>query len=297
MEFFTANIRNPNTREAYYRAVCGFASWCDEYGVELERVEPSIVAAYIEQLMRQVNSRTGRPMADATVKQHLAGIRMLFDYLTTGGVVGYNPAAAVRGPKIVVEKGKTPVLSADDARLLLDSIDCTRISGLRDRALIGVMVFAFARVGATLKMNVGDLYENGRTLWLRLHEKGGRYHEMPCHHKLAQYLDEYVEAAGIRERRSSPLFCTLGRTRTLTEFRLTRQDAWAMVKRRARAAGVSTEICCHSFRATGITTFVKNGGTPENARKLAAHRDQKTTNMYIRVDDELSQEEVERVRI
>jgi len=173
----------------------------------------------------------------------------------------------------------------------------TTIGGLRDRALIAVMVYGFARIGATLKMNVGDLYENGRTLWLRLHEKGGKYHEMPAHHQLAEYLDEYLVAAGILGQRGSPLFRTLDRKRNLTENRMLRQDAWAMIKRRARDAGVTVAACCHTFRATAITEYIRNGGTVENARKMAAHASSRTTNMYIRVDEEMKLEEVERVRI
>jgi len=173
VEYFTARIRNRNTREAYYRAVRYFCDWCAHCQIELDKIEPTLVAAYIEQLMRKRNARTGLPCAPASVKQHLAAIRMLFDYLVTGGVVPFNPASSVRGPKIVVEKGKTPVLSAVDTRRLFRSIDVSTIAGLRDRALIAIMVYAFARIGAVLKMNVGDLYENGRTLWLRLHEKRG----------------------------------------------------------------------------------------------------------------------------
>lgn len=297
VEFFAANIRNDNTRQAYLRAVDYFCAWCQRHRIPLERVEPTIVAMYVEELIRLRNERTGKPYADASVKQHLAAIRMLFDYLTTGGVVPFNPASSVRGPKLVVDKGKTPVLSAADARRLFNAIDVTTIGGLRDRALIAVMVYGFARIGATLKMNVGDLYENGRTLWLRLHEKGGKYHEMPAHHKLAEYLDEYLVAAGILGQRGSPLFRTLDRKRNLTENRMLRQDAWAMIKRRARDAGVSVASSCHTFRATAITEYVRNGGSVENARKMACHASTRTTNMYVRIDEEMKLEEVERVRI
>src|SRR5260370_39101940 len=95
-----------------------------------------------------------------TVKQHLAAIRQLFDYLTTGGILEVNPAASVRGPKYVVKRGKTPVLAAEEARKLLDSIESNTLIGLRDRALIGAMVYSFARVGATVTMRVGDYFQH-----------------------------------------------------------------------------------------------------------------------------------------
>ena len=131
------------------------------------------------------------------MKQHLAAIRMLFDWLVTGQVIDTNAAHAVRGPKYVVKKGKTPVLDASEARALLDAIPDDTLVGLRDRALIGVMVYTFARINAVLEMKVKDYFIQGRRGWVRLHEKGGKEHEVPCHHTLERFLDAYIEAAGI----------------------------------------------------------------------------------------------------
>jgi integrase/recombinase XerD len=289
VEFFTANIRNRNTRESYLRAVRFFCEWCDERNVPLLAVEPTIVAAYSEELQERY--------ADGSVKVHLAAVRMLFDYFTTGGILPFNPAQAVKGPKLVVVKGKTPVLSAADARTLLDSIDITKVAGLRDRALIGTMVYSFARIGATLKMNVEDLWLNDRRYWIRLHEKGGRYHEMPLQHNADQYIQEYMDAANLHGLKGIPLFCTIGRRRELTETRMDRNDALRMIKRRARNAGVSHLIGCHTFRATGITEYMRNGGTLEKAQQMAAHASSKTTNMYNRVHDNVTLDEVERIMI
>ena len=169
IEFFTAEIRNPNTREAYARAVGRFLGWAEDAGFSLLDLEPVVVATYVELLQRTYSA--------PTVKQHLAAIRMMFDYLVTGGVMRMNPAAAVRGPKHVVKVGKTPVLDADQARLLLDSIDTRSVLGLRDRALIGVMVYSFARVGAVVAMAVEDYFQSGKRWSFRLHEKGGKLHQ------------------------------------------------------------------------------------------------------------------------
>lgn len=166
IEFFTANIRNHNTRAAYARAAIRFAHWCDQGNIQLEQLTPFIIAAYIEEL--------GQQLSKPAVKQHLAAIRMLFDYLVTGQVLPMNPAYAVRGPKYDTKKGKTPVLTAEETRLLLDAIDINKIAGLRDRAIIGVMVYRFARVGAVVGMNVEDYYQQGKRWWFRLHEKGVR---------------------------------------------------------------------------------------------------------------------------
>ncbi len=155
IEYFTAHIRNPNTRRAYLRAVREFATWCDRQRIHnLMDIEPVHVAAYIEQL--------GLRLAKPSVKQNLAALRMLFDWLVVGQVVATNPAAPVRGPKYTVKKGKTAVLAAEEARTLIDSIPTDTLVGLRDRALIATMVYTFARVGAVLQMRVEDVYIQGR---------------------------------------------------------------------------------------------------------------------------------------
>jgi site-specific recombinase XerD len=165
LEFFTAQVNNDHTRKAYLNATRRFATWCDHGLHELAAVQPFHVAAFIKELQGEFS----RP----TVKQHLAALRMLFDWLVTGHVMETNPAHAVRGPKYVVKKGKTPVLTAEEARALLDAIPTDNLTGLRDRALIGVMVYTFARVNAVISMRVKDYFTQGRRGWVRLHEKGG----------------------------------------------------------------------------------------------------------------------------
>ena len=188
LDFFTANIRNPNTRAAYAVAVRAFFSWLDaKHVAPLAAVRTHHVSAYVEFLSRRYRA--------PTVKQHLAAIRMLFDWLIVGQIfAGPNPAAAVRGPKHVVKKGKTSVLDGDEAKKLLDSIDVSTVVGLRDRALIALLVYTFARVSAALHMNVKDYYPQGKRWWVRLHEKGGKPHEMPAHHPLEHFLDAYLSA-------------------------------------------------------------------------------------------------------
>jgi site-specific recombinase XerC len=223
---------------------------------------------------------------------------MLFDWLVTGQVVATNPAHAVRGPKHVVKTGKTTVLTGEQAREVLDSIDTSTLVGLRDRALISVMTFAFARIGAVVAMRVEDYYPKGKRWWVRLHEKGGKRHEMPAHHTLEAYLDSYIEAAGIRDAGKAPLFrSAAGRTGTLTAKAMNRVDAWRMIQRRAAELGTRARIGCHTFRATGITAYLEAGGTLENAQAMAAHESPRTTKLYDRTGDEITLDEVERITI
>ena len=147
-----------------------------------------------------------------------------------------NPAAPVRGPKYVVKHGKTPVLSPGEARTLLDSIDLAKPSGLRDRALLATMVYSFARVGAMVGMNVEDYYRQGKRWWLRLHEKGGKFHQVPTHHNAEEYLDAYLEAAGIGNEKGTPLWRSMTKGGAVTPNRMSRVDVFRMVKRRVRRA-------------------------------------------------------------
>ena len=288
IEFFTASIRNRNTRTSYARAVKQFFDWCDARHLDLDDIEPIAISAYIELL--------GTEMAKPSVKQHLAAIRQLFDYLVTGGILPSNPAGSVRGPKYVTTRGKTPVLSGDEMRQLLESIDTSDLIGLRDRALIGVMGYTFARVSAVGTLRVEDCFQQGRRSWLRLHEKGGKRHEVPCHHSLEDYLHDWIAAAGIGEDKKGPLFRSFKKGDKLTENAVTRSDVLYMIKRRAKAAGLPYSTCCHTFRATGITAYMLNGGTLEHAQQIAAHQSPRTTKLYDRTKDEISLDEVERIK-
>lgn len=287
IEFFTANIRNPNTRASYMRALAPFLTWCAGRGQSLGSINPVAVAAYIEQL--QITH------SKPTVKQHLAAIRMLFDWMVTGGVLPFNPASSVRGPKYVIKKGKTPVLSPDEARLLLDSIALDQPGGFRDRAMIGVMIYSFARVSAVVGMNVDDYYQQGKRWWLRLHEKGGKHHEVPAHHNAETYLDAYIDAGGLTK--GTPLWRSLTKERGYGPNRMSRTDVFRMIKRRCHDAGLGEAANCHTFRATGITAYLLNGGTIENAQAIAAHESPRTTKLYDRTVDEITLDEVERILI
>jgi len=192
----------------------------------------------------------------------------------------------------------------------MDAIDTSHIVGLRDRALIAVMTATFGQVEATLKMNVTDYFDDGKNWSIRLHEKNGKTVEMPVQHRLEEYLDAYIDAAGGadafpfelsekgRRTKRQPLFLsTRGRSRKLTDNRMSRQDAWRMIKRRAKQAGISGRIGNHSFRGTGITNYLENGGSLAEAQRMAGHSDPRTTRLYDRRDQKITRGEVERITI
>ena len=288
VEFFTAQIRNPHTRAAYAVAVTRFFTWCDARGLALAQISPITVATYIDEMH-------GRYRAP-TIKQHLAAIRRLFDWLVTGQVMPTNPATSVRGPTHVVRTGKTPVLQPAEARLLLDTIDTSTLRGLRDRALLAVMVYSFARVSAVVGMRVEDYYQQGKRWWLRLQEKGGKHHAVPVHHKAEAALDAYLAAAGIAAEKDAPLWRSMPRAGGMGARRLSRVDVFRMIKRRVTAVGLG-EANCHTFRATGITAYLLNGGTLERAQRIAAHESPRTTKLYDRTADEVTVEDIEKIGI
>jgi integrase/recombinase XerD len=291
LEFFTVNIRNKNTRAAYGQAAGAFLRWCEGRGISrIDDVQPVHVAGYIEQLQATRKA--------PTVKQHLACIRMLFDWLVTGQVVPTNPAHAVRGPRHSVRKGSTTVMSSEDTSAFLKSIDTSHVVGLRDRAFIAVMVYSFARVSAVVGLKVEDYFPLKKRWWLRLREKGGKVNEMGCHHKLEEYLDAYIAAAGVEGDNKGPLFrSAIGRTGKLSDRPMSRVDAWYMVRRRAADAGVDAPISNHSFRAIGLTDYMENGGDITIAQRMAGHANIKTTQVYDRREDDVSFSEIERVGI
>ena len=288
LEYFAARIRNRNTREAYARAVWQFARWCDRKELTLHRIPSIAIAQYVEEL--------GDRLAKPSVKQHLAAIRMLFDFLVVRHVLDVNPAAPVRGPKHIVKRGRTPVLAGHEARQLLDSIDRTTLIGKRDHAIIAVMIYSFARVGALAAMKVEDYRCQGQRAWFRLKEKGGKHYDIPAHTEARASVQAYLLASMPHEGTRTPLFRTI-RGGRFTENRMDRREVLAMIKRRALAAGLSPATCCHSFRATGITQYLLAGGTLEKAQQIAGHESPKTTKLYDRTNDDIEAEEIERITL
>jgi site-specific recombinase XerD len=272
-EFFTAHISNSNTRQAYARAVRSFLAWCEQHGIsEITAIQPLHVAGY-----REVLRQDGYSVP--TVKQHLAAIRELFDWLVTGHILPVNPASSVRGPRYSVSRGATPVLSADQASELLQSIDTADLIGLRDRALLALMTYTFARVGAAVQMRVAGYFSHKGLYWVRLHEKNGKITEVPCHHNLKAYLDQYIRGAGLMKDKSGLLFrSAAGRTRCLSSHAMNRFDVYQMIRRRAKAAGIDGSIGCHTFSCDRHYSLphqwrkAGNRPAPSRARQRKNHR-------------------------
>jgi site-specific recombinase XerD len=300
LEFFAATIRNKNTRMAYMHAIAQFCRWCEQHGLSLAGIRPLHMSAYIE----------GLGLSAPSVKQHLAGLRGLFNWLVVKQVVPENPALFVKGPRFSRQTGVTPILEAEQMRALLDSIPITRevkipkkhggglkivvdTKGLRDRAVIAIMAYTFARVSAVAGLELGDYRLEGKRARLRMVEKGGKEKLVWLHHEAEQFLDAYLAAVAL-DGNGAALFQTLDKTHRMTGDPLTRRDMLRVVKERCRAAGLSETFCNHTFRGTGITVFLQNGGSLEAAQDMANHSDPRTTKLYDRRKDLATLSEIER---
>jgi integrase/recombinase XerD len=288
LEILGARMRNPNTRSAYRVAWKSFLAFCSKRKLELEGVKAYHVGAWLDQ----------HPGSKSTQRQHLAAVRLLFDHLMMRGAVEYNPAARARPPRLVRESSHTPVFEEAEIATFLDSINLNSLKGIRDRAIFCVLLYSWCRVSALINLTVADYYERAGQRWLRFQEKRGREHEVPAHSKAREAIDLWLEASGLASNPAAPLFPAYGKDRETIELKhLDRRSILKLVEKRASASGIVKRVCCHSFRATGITEYMNSGGTIEIAQQIAGHKSSSTTRIYDRSQDLLTIEEIERVKI
>jgi site-specific recombinase XerD len=290
---------NAHTQRAYARAISEFVRWCSARAVTLAEVEPFHVARYMRELGEPpAGSARKTGLAPLSRKQHRAALSMWLNYLVINHVVATNPVSPVKGPRHSQTTGSTPVLDVEQVRRLFDAIDGDTLADVRDRALIAIMLFAWARVGAVTRMRVRNFRGAGtHSAMFELHEKGGKYHVVPAHHVAAAHVEAYLNVGGLRNQPDAPLWQNIvGRSKKLSGKAITQRGVLSIVKRRCVLAGLPSDICNHSFRATAITLHQLNGGDLESARQLANHSSIKTTQLYNRAGDKKKRAEVERVQ-
>ena len=286
-EFIYGKIRNASTRKNYSHAIRKFLSFSGQRGRKLSGIMPRDVGEFIDSM----------PHSDATKKLYLSALRHFFDVLVQRHVTLLNPAASVRGPRLKVVEGKTPEIGIENARKLLDSLDIGTLVGLRDRAIIAVMIYTAARVSAVSKMNVRDFYDVGNQYCLRLGEKGGKSREIPCRHDLQLFIEQYLSRIESHSK-CSPLFLTaIGKTDRLSDRRMSSGDISRMVKRKCRQAHMPPAFSPHSFRVTTITDLLNQGVPLEDVQHLAGHADPRTTRLYDRRSRQVTRNIVERITV
>ena len=269
-EFFQAEIANAHTRKNYMHAVKQFLAWVDDRNLELPRVTPGDVGEYLQ----------GLELATPTKKLHLAALRRFFDRLVNRHVCVINPAATVKAERSLRRRRQDTGDQPRAGPALLKSIDVSDPVGLRDRAILAVLVYTAARVGAVAKLTVKNLVHDGSQYSLRFSEKGGKSREIPVRHDLEQFLFGYIQTSGIHE---GPLFRTANRkTKTLTKNEMTGIDVCRMMKRRLKAVGLPGHFSPHSFRVATVTDLLEQNVPLEDVQYLAGHADPRTTRIYDR---------------
>jgi integrase/recombinase XerD len=254
--------------------------------LELHRVKPYHFGMWLKRHTGSV----------ATQRQHLAAVRLLFDHLLEKGVVDINPAARAKAPRLERESAHTPVFEQNEIKIFLEAIKPDSLLDKRDKALFSTLVYSWARVSAVVGLNVEDYFERKGERWLRLHEKRGKIHEVPVHSKARQAIDQWLLASNFGSNPSAPLFPAFGKNKKIPELRhMDRTSVWKLVQTRARSSGLEKRVCCHSFRATGITEYMNAGGSLDIAQRMAGHSQLSTTKIYDRSRDRLTMAEVEKV--
>ncbi len=286
-EFVYGKLRNPSTRKNYLHAVKRFMIFCEQRQRTLTSIMPRDVGEYLDAM----------PHSAATKKLHLAALRHFFDVMVSRHAIMLNPAASVRGPRLQVIEGKTPEIGIKQARRLLKSIDTSSVVGLRDRAILGTLIYSAVRVGAVAALKRSDFYDLGSQHCLRFHEKGGKSREIPCRHDLQQFLLQYLDAASIDEQKSVLFLTAFGRTKTLTKRGMTSGDIARMMKRRCRQIHLPPRFSPHSFRVTTITDLLTQGVPLEDVQQLAGHADPRTTRLYDRRQRKVTRNIVERISV
>lgn len=287
-EFFKATINNPHTRRAYGRIVNRFLNWCEAQGHALHNVTPGIAGEYMQTLEGSA----------PTKNQALAALRHFFDALVTRHAVPLNSFASVRGVKHSVTEGKTAELSIAQARKLFAAIDVSTPMGLRDRAILGVLAYTGARVGAVAKLRLSDYRDTGEQRTLRFREKGGRDREIPVRHDLEGWINEYIIAAGIAEdSRGAPLFRAADKKKRLIADDYGAHSIRQMMKRRLEDAGLPELFSPHSFRVTVVTDLLNQNVPLEDVQFLAGHASPTTTRIYDRRRRKVTRNIVERISI
>jgi site-specific recombinase XerD len=291
-EFFFGTIRNEHTRKAYLTAIKRFLAWAEKRGLDLVRIAPKDVGQYFNGLGKE-------DLSVATRKQHLAALRHFFDGMVVRHAILLNPALSVRGERYQVVEGKTPEITPAQARTLLKSLDTSGPVGLRDRAIIAILIYTAARAGAIAKLRRSSFYDAGDQWMLHFDEKGGKSREIPVRHDLAKILFEYLKAAGLENAdKDTPLLrSAIRKTGKLTDRGMHPGDICQMVKRRLRDAGLPTRLSPHSFRVATITDLLEQGLPLEDVQRLAGHADPRTTRLYDRRDRKITRNIVERISI
>ncbi len=287
-EFFEGQIRNQHTRAAYVHAVRVFLKWVEPVEANLASITPGMVGRYFDQLSLSMPSK----------KLHMSAIRGFFDVLVLRHVCLLNPALSVRTERYTVMEGKTPEITSEQARQLLNSIKPSSLIAIRDKAVIATLIFTAVRAGAVASLRIGDFVDESNQFSLRFREKGGKQRSIPVRHDLETWLLEYLDILGYgAQPKESPLIRSMTRKGTYSENGISGVDICRLVKRRLKIAGLPKNLSPHCFRSCTATNLLLQGTPLEDVQYLLGHSDARVTRLYDRRQRQVTRNIVERISV
>jgi len=275
VEWF-ANIDNPRTRRAYQNDLDDFCGFVGLAGAEEFR---AVTRAHVLAWRAQLEQRG---LAGATIRRKLAALASLFDYLLEhNAVAGGNPVHGVKRPRVESNEGKTPALGDDQAKALLDAPDVSTLKGLRDRAILAVLLYHGLRREEAALLQAGDLQERRGIKHLRVHGKGGKIRFLPLHPVAAERIYAYLERDSLRLPGPGPLFRSIrGRT---TGAGVSANGIYKLVAQWAQAAGIEVDgLGVHGLRATAATNALEHDADIAKVQMWLGHANIATTRLYDR---------------
>lgn len=288
-DFFEGVIANDLTRVAYNRAVRCFLSSKLVRDIQLHEITAGDVGKYLREMSGSLSKK----------KQHHSALRRFFSLLVERHLCIINPALVAKTERMEVREGKTPAITERQSRQLMQAIDASTKVGLRDRAIVGILMWTGVRAGSVARLRLADYFESGEQMVLRFDEKRRRSREIPVRHDLQLLLNCFMSECGLVDQpRSSPMFFTArGSTDRFSGNLMTGRDICRMVKRYLARAGLPMNLSPHSCRVAVATDLLKQGIAIEDVQYLLGHSDPRTTQLYDRRKKEVTRNIVERIRL
>lgn len=272
-----ANLDNPRTQRAYRGDIEDFSNFI---GISSPDQFRAVTRAHVLAWRRQLEQRG---LAGATIRRKLAALASLFDHLLdANAVAGGNPVHGVKRPKIETSEGKTPALGDHQAKALLEAPDPATTKGLRDRAILAVLLYHGLRREEAARLAVHDILERRGIKHLRVHGKGGKLRYLPLHPVALERIHAYLEESGHhQEQDAAPLFMPLrGRK---TGMGVSAEGIYALVGDYARAAGIEVAgLGVHGLRATAATNALEHEADIAKVQQWLGHANISTTRIYDR---------------
>lgn len=271
-----ANLDNPQTRRAYRSDINDF---CSFIGIERPEQFGDVTRAHVLAWRSELEQRA---LAGATLRRKLAALASLFDYLLERNALdGGNPVNGVKRPRIETNEGKTPALGDHQAKALLEAPPTDTVKGLRDRAILSVLLYHGLRREEVARLRVDDIQERRGIKHLRVHGKGSKIRYLPMHPAALERVYSYLEMAGHHLKEGPPLFLPLrGR---LTGAGLSADGIYLIVGGYAKAAGIHIEgLGVHGLRATAATNALENQADIAKVQQWLGHANISTTRLYDR---------------